>query len=110
MQHIGQYSYHMMSRMPRPNLLKRKQYLIDQLGESTWNTIDCADIFQNDLFNESIVFHVLSPSWSIRYCLRLSRSWRGIREIMCQLYWPMCCIVCPFKDVGGWRSVAAAPW
>ena len=40
MQHVNQYSYHMMSRMPRPNLLKRKQYLIDQLGESTWNTID----------------------------------------------------------------------
>ena len=43
---------------------------------------DCADIFQNDLFNESIVFHVLSPSWSIRYCLRLSRLGRGIRDIM----------------------------
>jgi hypothetical protein len=37
---IGPYSYHMMSRMPRHDLLKRKQYLIDQLGESTWNTID----------------------------------------------------------------------
>ena len=22
----------------------------------------------------------------------------------------MCCIVCPFKDVVRWRSVAAAPW
>ena len=40
MQHIGQYRYHMISRMPRHDLLKRKQYLIEQLGESTWNTID----------------------------------------------------------------------
>ncbi len=35
---------------------------------------DCADVLVNDLFNESIVFHVLSPRWSIKNCLRVSRS------------------------------------
>ncbi len=54
---------------------------------------DFVDIFQNDLFNVSIVFHVLSPRWSIKNCLRVSRSWRGIREIKCHEYWLTCCMV-----------------
>ena len=40
MQHVNQYSWHLISRMPRHDLLTRKQFLIDHLGESTWNTID----------------------------------------------------------------------
>ena len=54
---------------------------------------DCADIFQNDLFNVSIVFHVLSPSWAIKYCLRSSSVARGIRAIRCHEYWLACFMV-----------------